>query len=402
MIDAPKLNIGGTMRKKMMIIISIGLFFLSQSIGAQTWDPSKRLTWNSAPSSRPDATVDANNNIHVIWDDSSPGNTEIYYKKSTNGGISWTTKRLSWNSGTSKSSSIDKGPGNQLYVVWGDDTPGQQEIYFKKSDNGGNAWSASKRLTWHMEGSLSPDIAADSNGTIHVVWRKGYGDSDIYYKRSTDGGTTWTGATRLTWTDNSINPVIAVDTNDNVHIAWEVDPTGQHGEIYYKRSTDGGVNWTGSQRLTWTLKDSQTPAITIDNQNGVQLVWDEYNWSAWPYDVLPSEIFHKRSTDSGITWKKTKQITSLSHESIRPVIAADSNNSVYLVWVLYNLGASYDNELYFKKSTNNGLYWSPATKLTWTYDNNLPSIIIDSLDNIYIVFENGWGVDQEIYYKKGK
>jgi len=123
-------------KRKFISMIKIcftGIFLFIQPIAAQTWDPSKRLTWNSTQSNRPDVIADANNNIHVVWDDSPPGNIEIYYKKSTNGGASWTTKRLSWNSGASRSSSISTGPGNKLYVVWGDDTPGQQEIYFKKS-----------------------------------------------------------------------------------------------------------------------------------------------------------------------------------------------------------------------------------------------------------------------------
>jgi hypothetical protein len=67
--------------KKQVLAIFCGVFLLIQSIGAQTWEEAKRLTRNSGDSFAPTIATDSNNNIHVVWDDSTPGNAEIYYKK---------------------------------------------------------------------------------------------------------------------------------------------------------------------------------------------------------------------------------------------------------------------------------------------------------------------------------
>jgi hypothetical protein len=76
----------------------------------------------------------------------------------------------------------------------------------------------------------------------------------------------WTTAQRLTWTSEvSYNAAIAVDSNDAIHVVWE-DYTPGDGEIYYKKSTDGGTAWSAAQRLTWTLGNSESPAMAIDSR----------------------------------------------------------------------------------------------------------------------------------------
>ncbi len=43
-----------------------------------TWETNKRLTWNAGNS--PAIAVDGPN-IYVVWEDSTTGNWEIYFKK---------------------------------------------------------------------------------------------------------------------------------------------------------------------------------------------------------------------------------------------------------------------------------------------------------------------------------
>jgi hypothetical protein len=76
-----------------------------------------------------------------------------------------------------------------------------------------------------------------------VVWtdtRDG-GTSEIYYKSSTDGGTTWGGDAELSLRDNkqSVHPSIAV-AGSGLHVAWYDNRDGNN-EIYYKRNPTGNV-----------------------------------------------------------------------------------------------------------------------------------------------------------------
>jgi len=70
-----------SMKKKLTIIFVLGIFLLVQPMSAQTWTTSKRLTWNSSFSGSPDITTDSGNNIHIVWEDDTTGQYEIYYKK---------------------------------------------------------------------------------------------------------------------------------------------------------------------------------------------------------------------------------------------------------------------------------------------------------------------------------
>jgi len=71
------------MRKRVLLIIVFSLFLLilTQSIQAQSWQSTKRLTWNAGSSSYPAIATDTSGNIHIVWMDYTPGNYEIYYKK---------------------------------------------------------------------------------------------------------------------------------------------------------------------------------------------------------------------------------------------------------------------------------------------------------------------------------
>jgi hypothetical protein len=83
-------------------------------------------------SSDPAIAVDSNSRIHVVWDDKYPSKAEIYYKKSTDKGVNWTTKRLTWNSGDSLRPDIFVDSNKNIHVVWCDETPGNYEIYYRK------------------------------------------------------------------------------------------------------------------------------------------------------------------------------------------------------------------------------------------------------------------------------
>jgi hypothetical protein len=123
----------GQMKTKLIIFIISGIFVFIQPLSAQTWFPSKRLTWTSGNSWYPAVAVDSNTNIHVVWHDDTPGVAEVYYKRSPNGGLSWeSSKRLTWNPGFSISTAIAVDANNTIHMVWYNNTSGNPEIYYKK------------------------------------------------------------------------------------------------------------------------------------------------------------------------------------------------------------------------------------------------------------------------------
>jgi len=381
------------MKRPMVVMLVLGLS-LSVQVAQADWSPAKRLTWNSGWSENPAIAIDSDNTIHVVWDDTAPGGFEIYYKRSADSGTTWSPiKRLTWTSEESCCPAIASDSSNAIHVVWYDRTPGQAEIYYKRSTDGGTSWGAAKRLTWTSGESLIPAISIGLSNTLHVVWYDDTpGNTEIYYRRSVDGGATWSEAKRLTWNlGASYQPALAIDSGDAIHVAWSAPEPGNM-EIYYKRSTDGSTSWSVAKRLTWTSGGSYFVAMTIDPADNIHVAWN---------DTTPGnlEIYYKRSADGGNTWSAAKRLTWTSAASSEPAIATVSGNTIHVVWQDDTPGNA---EIYDKRSTDGGTTWTPAKRLTRTSDSSYsPAMAIDSDNTIHIVWEDETPGRPEIYYIKG-
>jgi predicted neuraminidase len=325
--------------RHIFITVVIVLLLFSAVAYGGTWTTTKRLTYNAGWSEYPAIAVDGSN-IYVVWQDNTPAShSEIYFKKSDDGGDTWTTnKRLTYNAGYSEYPAIAVDASN-IYVVWQDDTPGNHEIYFKKSDDGGDTWTTSKRFTNNVGSSRRPAIAVDGSN-IYVVWEDYTpGNAEIYFKKSDDRGDTWTTNKRLTYNAGiSEAPVIAVDSS-NIYVVWNGWTPG-FVEIYFKKSDDRGDTWTTSKRLTNNLGDFRYPAIAVDGLN-IYLVWTDFTPGNY-------EIYFKKSDDGGATWATNKKLTNDVGDSQYPAIAVGGSN-IYVVWQ-YSLPVMPLNfEIYFKK-----------------------------------------------------
>ena len=195
------------------------------------------LAWTSGASYAPAIAVDLSNNLHVVWTDTTNCIWELFHTKSTDGGATWIkSKRITWSVGPSQFPAIVVDPFGDLNMVLQNYNAGNHEICFKKSTDGGVTWTASKRLTWNGGVSQSPAIAVDSSGNIHVVWDDDTpGNAEIYYKKSLDGGATWTPSIWLSWTSSdSYSPAIAFDSFGNLHVVWWAYIPG-NVEIFYAK-----------------------------------------------------------------------------------------------------------------------------------------------------------------------
>jgi BNR repeat-like domain len=383
----------GKMKRSLLVIAVLGLFLFAQPAQAG-WTSAKRLTWTAGESSMPDVAIDSGDGVHVVWQDDTSGIPEICYKRSLNGGTAWSAlKMLTWNSGASENPSIAADSSDGIHVVWQDDTPGSVEIYYMKSEDRGTTWSAPRRLTWSSGSAEHPAIAVDSANGIHVVWQDDRpGNTEIYYKGSTDGGASWSAAKRLTWTSGiSERPALAAGSSSSVHLVWYDDTPGNQ-EIYYKRSTDGGTTWNAAKRLTWTSGDCWTPAIAKGSGNALHVVF-----------CSDSNIFFKKSTDGGASWSSKERLTWNEEWNNSPVVAVDSINAIHMMW---RRDYAYDEaDIFYRKSTDGGTTWSNAVDLTsWGVLNGRsygPAIAIDSTSTVHFVwYDEPWIDNFEIFYKK--
>jgi len=265
------------------------IMFRRGNASTSNWDASKRVTWNSGDSSSPSICFSTKFDIfttsilvHIVWEDDTTGNKEIYYRKgiyekdSAFETFYWSTqKRLTWNTGTSVRPVVAVDPNQDIHVVWYDNTSGNYEICHKKSTDEGATWSGTRRLTWTSDSSFAPAMKIDSAGGIHIVWYDGpSGTISPYHRKGTDGGSTWSSRTRLSWNSASAPGIsVTTDSANNIHVVYIDDHSGTD-EIYYKQSTNGGTTWGSPQRLTWSTMQNFNPHIIADSSDGLHLVWD--------------------------------------------------------------------------------------------------------------------------------
>ncbi len=382
------------MKRIGILILAIGCSLFAQTAQAANWAAVQRLTWTAGISECPAVAINSAGHINVVWHDNTPGNYEIYYKKSVNGGAAWTaSQRLTSTAGVSKNPAIAIDAWGNIHVVWQDSTPGNSEIYYKKSTNGAATWTANTRLTSNSGASEYPAIAVNSAGHLYVVWQDSTpGNSEIYYKKSANNGDTWTASQRLTTTSGiSEYPAIAINSSGHINVAWH-DSTSGNYEIYYKKSVNGGAAWTANKRLTYTSGISKNPAIAVNSSGHLHLFWEDNTPGNY-------EIYYKKSVNGGDTWSANQRLTFTAGVSEAPSIAVDSSNNLHVVWMDTTPGNS---EIYYKNSTNGGTTWAANQRLTSNAGASLdPAVAADPSDHLYVVWHDATTGNKEIYYKKG-
>jgi hypothetical protein len=382
------------MKKTILILSAIGIFFFAQGAQAQ-WEPAKRLTWNTGSSDFPSIAVDSTGYLHLVWRDETPGNFNVYYKKGNSGGSVWTAnKRLTWAVGSFAEPVIAVDSTDKLHLLWTDNVKGNFEIHYRNSINGGDSWSTVRRVTWTPGASRYPVVAVDSLDRLHVAWQDDTPTpsfSEIYYKRSAAGGATWSTTKRLTWTaGDSQGAAVTVDGSDHVHVVW-CDGTPGNYEIYYKRSIDGGTTWSQNRRLTWTPMASGSPDIQADASGHLHVAWEEDTSGGM-------EIYYRRSTDGGATWKPRQRLTWNTGHSGTPALYVESSGNIHLVWIDDTPG---NIEVYYRMSSDKGVTWTTPKRLTWNEGNSFsPRLVVQWGYNYHLVWSDATPGNFEIYYRR--
>jgi len=218
--------------------------------------------------------------IYNYYDDT----LKYAFTASTNLGRTWTAPLIICQ--TRDSGRFDVScHGDTIHMIWSGryNFDSMREIYYLKSNDGGNSWNQSINLsTIDDYGSDFPMIAINDNGVIAACWMDGkyspnLWNGDIFLRFSYDGGETWSYENHVTFSHSAIYPRLAWDC-DSLHLVWEDDRFGQR-DIFYNLSSDTGQNWGAEQRIDSNWYRSSTPDIAVSGQYRY-IVWGD--WRADP------------------------------------------------------------------------------------------------------------------------
>lgn len=219
-------------------------------------------------------------------------------------GLTWGTETVFGDLGCIEDKSwmaVDRSPlspyNGKIYSTWtlrhgnGCNTAG----YFlvNHSDNAGQSWSV--RDTLDADASFVPPIgggmSVGPSGEIGITWSGGF-PNQIHFKKSTDGGITWSASPVIV--DNNVQPAndyaafiehsvgatsqftsLSYDVsggpyNGNLYCVWDDLRNGtDNADIFLARSTDGGQSWE-TQRINddTTTRNQILSTVAVDASSG--------------------------------------------------------------------------------------------------------------------------------------
>ncbi len=223
------------------------------------------------------------NNIFISW--TSFGSSQgIKFRKSTNAGLNWSSTVNVGDNTLGQGSNICSGTNNQIYVVWA-----SNGIRFDKSTNGGTSFGTDYPLSIVTSTNGYPFVCADysnnaTRGNVYVIWDDTRnGNSDVWFQRSTNGGTNWIAApvrVNDVATNNQYWPMMQCDNNGNLFVIYYDTRTNiSQINAYVAYSTDAGNTWVN--RL---ISDS---SFTSQSPNGDVRFGDYIGIDAYNGKVIP-------------------------------------------------------------------------------------------------------------------
>ena len=374
-----------------VILMSVSIFSLNLTAEPADWSEDTNLTLDDDKDSQKPSIGIFKDNIYVVWTDQRhypiTNAPEIYYKNSTDGGRTWNSEvRLTFIE-SSKNYLGMASDGNNIHIVWHDSREGGgNKIFYKNSTDGGNTWSADRRISQ----SFGEEADIGVNGSnIHIVY---YYNWQIYYINSTDSGITWSEPQILTGvTRDSFAPSIAVN-GSNVHIVWtdHYDKFGNPtmGAIFYLNSSDGGLTWSEDFNLTPMNLDADYPDIAADGDN-IHITYCEEQSGLW-------QIYYRRSEDNGLTWSGEFMLSN-SPEDLSLNVIKVKENAVYTSW---SDPKNPVTEIYFRNSSDNGQNWFDEIRMTYDPAHSWDPDIGIGDKTLHLVWHDKRDGAKEIYYKR--
>jgi hypothetical protein len=294
----------------------------------QTWTPTyfNFQTGSAQFNDKPMITVDNNpsspheGTVYVGWDYATGGNGSssssnfILVSHSTDHGVTFSAPVPASDTSAGPKGGIGAdpfvAPDGTVHVAWLDYRNGG--INESSSNDGGLTFGpthliSATNLTFdiaipaeNVRGALVyPSCAADrssraNRGTLYCVWMDltASNGTDIFLARSMDGGASWSAALRVNddatgVANDQFNQWLAVDpTNGSVSMSWQDtrnDPAHQSTDVYYARSTDGGLSVSANVKVTTAMSNETCCGANLGDQYGDYGGIDAYGGVAYPF-----------------------------------------------------------------------------------------------------------------------
>ncbi len=233
-------------------------------------------------------------------------------------------------------------------------------------------------------------MVKDGVGTLHVV----YYDNGIIHSFSNDDARTWSVPLRIT--DIGRNPAIAVGGDDELHLVYKLGGTTAYDIVH--RSYDG--TWSEETTLYSSPQvPVSRPVLAVDSTGDLHCVWQRSGYSAVPN----SEIWYRKRTAGN--WGAAMNVSNTYGSSEYPTLAIGADDNIHVFWKDSGENISNPKMVLYRKYTVASGWDAGYTNVSNTTGNGSsatmdPCAIVDSMNDVHLVWKDYQPGNREIFYKK--
>jgi PKD domain-containing protein/K319-like protein len=342
----------------------------------------------------PRISVDSHDGINVVWNDNSPGNLDIFFSRSTDGGLTFSSPvNVSHDASVSSNPQVAADSTGNIFVVWENDS-GVLGVLFSRSVDGGVTFSAPSMVSTNTTGSVSPQMVVGPTGNLYLAWEDDFASgSDISFSRSLDHGLTFSGTTSLSHgVGNSTGVQLNVDATGNLNAVWSNDSPGNF-DIFFTRSTNGGLNFSAPANISKSLGFSSNALLATDSAGNISVIWTDNTPPA-----SATDIFYTRSSDGGASFSSPINISNNPGFSSDPWLAVDSLGNVSVVWDDTTPG---NEEILFSRSADSGATFSAVQNLSQNSGaSSVPTIAADKNGSLNVAWQDETPGITQIFFSR--
>ncbi len=171
----------------------------------------------------------------------------------------------------------------RLWVVWSQMLDGNWDLYARSFDPAEAAWGAMVRLTEHPLPDINPRLASDGRGRLAVAWQGFRGRHSNIFVRTFETGAGWSDAVRVTGRPaNDWEPAVAFDSRGTVWVAYDSYARGNY-DVLLAGVRDGEVA-VPETAVARTQAYEAKATVAVDAADRVWVAW-EVGGSNWGKDT---------------------------------------------------------------------------------------------------------------------
>jgi hypothetical protein len=325
---------------------------ITQPAAAVTWVAESRLT--ATANYHPTILRTGGTSAISIWQ----AGQNVYARRTGNGGSTWASTQTLvtgiWFTVSAASSGMNV---DLAYVkkIKNADGSTSRRLYYKRSTNGGVSFGSARAMTSTGSNIGDQAITRHSGGQVSIAWI-GLTSGNIYMRTSIDGGATF-GAARYVGHSNNSEVGRVVTYRGDLRLAIGTGVTyiaysSAHDTLAVRRTLNRGVSWTSAKVLTTAAGSDYSLAAS-----GSKAV---IGYTSTSSGAMIARI--RRTTDKGTTWSASKPLVAVSSGTFSARPEFSYRSGVLAVVVKY--GTPGNSPIWSRESTDFGASWSARTRVS--------------------------------------